>query len=161
MTSESNMDLSYKEHATELRTIARRLQLLADEIDPTGQGWGGLTSEELGALARIEYTARRSRDRLLPPDLFGEPCWDILLDIYSRYRRNEHISVKQAILASCVPQTTALRHIQILVSRGLLDRKYAPHDARVVWLELTPAAITALEVWLTTGSARANKNAPS
>ena len=33
-------------------------------------------------LARTLYAERRRRDRTFPVDIFGEPSWDILLDLF-------------------------------------------------------------------------------
>lgn len=67
-----------------------------------------------------------------------EPAWLMLVDLAAEPDR--HVSVTSACLASFVPATTALRHIGILESMGLVDRAPDPEDRRRVWLRLTTLA---------------------
>jgi hypothetical protein len=39
--------------------------------------------EELGAFARLLHRERRTRDAYMSEGLFGEPAWDILLDLFA------------------------------------------------------------------------------
>ena len=44
-----------------------------------------LSDEALATVAQRIYRARARRAHYLPPDLFGEPAWDILLDLFVAY----------------------------------------------------------------------------
>lgn len=85
---------------------------------------------------------RSRRARLFPH--MGEAGWLILLDLYANPGRD--ISVTSACLASFVPPTTALRHIECLERDGLIWREEHPHDRRSSYLRLTEGA------WLLLGS---------
>ena len=90
------------------------------------------------------YRQRRRRDELFGvPDLFGEPAWDILLDLYIAGGRSESVSVSSACVAACVPPTTALRYLARLEQLGLVERTADKTDKRRVLVTLTrPARIT-------------------
>ena len=107
----------------------------------------GLTSKEPGSkrdrrrggpLAHAIYQERTRRANFFPPKLFGEPAWDILLDLYAAAESNELRSIKEACLASNVPEATALRYIEELVEYGLAQRKPDRTDKRRKYLSLTP-----------------------
>lgn len=89
---------------------------------------------------------RRVRDKMFGDDakLFGEPSWDILLDLYAR-RGGKPVSVSSAAVASRVPATTALRWIATLETRGLVFRKPDVDDLRIRWLELTDRGTALLD----------------
>jgi len=84
----------------------------------------------------IFYQLRRIRDGIFP-DIFSDPAWDILLDLYEYRRKGRLVSVTSACLAASVPPTTALRYIARLVDEGLISRQTSPHDRRVVYLDFT------------------------
>jgi hypothetical protein len=95
------------------------------------------TEETYIELARDIYRNRRRRDGVLPTELFGEPAWDMLLDLYiARYERRE-VSTTSLCIASGVPASTALRWITALMNAGLATRHDAPHDARVHYIRLS------------------------
>ena len=85
------------------------------------------------------YRSRRRRDAAFgeDADLFGEPAWDILLDLLDADAHGRRISVTSASLASSVPATTGLRMIAILEERGLVVRADDPLDRRRSHVSLT------------------------
>lgn len=91
----------------------------------------------LSWFAREEYEERRRRVESFDEDLFGEPTWDILLDLFSSQVIGRQISISSACIAACVPQTTALRWLQVLIDRGLINRVPDPADGRRAWLRLS------------------------
>ncbi|TZG25959.1 MarR family transcriptional regulator [Sphingomonas montanisoli] len=87
-------------------------------------------------LAHQFFAMRRYRDELLGAELFSDPAWDILLDLY-RAEAGEHaVKVSSAGLSSVAP-TTALRWLKIMQDRGLISRRDDPSDRRRVYVELT------------------------
>ena len=64
-------------------------------------------------LGRAIYRARRDRDVMFDGHgrLFGEPAWDILLDLYIAYHEKSAVSVSSVCIAAAVPATTGLRHL--------------------------------------------------
>lgn len=118
--------------AQALRTMARELDR-ADEPTPVAVG-GGRAAIVAGALHRD----RLHRARYFPPGLFGEPAWDILLDLFAALHCCELRSVKEVCLAANVPEATALRHIDCLIAQGLLTRRRDRTDNRRKFLTMTP-----------------------
>lgn len=88
--------------------------------------------------AQLTYALRRSRAKLFKDDsLFGEPAWDILLDLYIADLKEIKLSITDACIGSAVPSTTALRWITILQQADLLTRQGDTRDARRAYLSLT------------------------
>jgi DNA-binding MarR family transcriptional regulator len=92
----------------------------------------------IGPLAAACYAERRCRDRVFDdPHLFGEPAWDILLDIASAEARGERLQVTSVCIGACVPETTALRWIGVLEKRDLLRKEHDLSDQRRSFVRLT------------------------
>lgn len=91
------------------------------------------------------YCMRRRRDSLFPPGLFGEPAWDMLLDLVTRHYRDLSTSVSSACIASAVPATTALRHLDKLIEAGLVERVHDPLDGRRMFVRPTGHALKAFQ----------------
>jgi DNA-binding MarR family transcriptional regulator len=107
-----------------------------------------ITSEALLAFARETYAIRRRRDRHLPSDLFGEPTWDILLDLYVATRENRPVPTTSACIGANVPPTTALRWLRILEARGLVEREEDGRDGRRTFVRLSARGLSAMDDWL-------------
>ena len=84
------------------------------------------------------YAARRRRDEIFDiPGLFGDPAWDMLLDLLTNEDRLHRVSVSSACIAACVPQTTALRWLSTLEDYGLIERIKDLADGRRTFVKLT------------------------
>jgi len=90
------------------------------------------------------YAQRRKRDAMLPADLFGEPAWDMLLDLFVQQSQGRRVSVTSLCIASAAPQTTALRYITLMEAAGLITRAHCASDQRVVWLTIVPRVFSRL-----------------
>lgn len=89
------------------------------------------------ALVRRVQKARKIRATFFGEDLFGDPAWDILLELYSCELGQQRISVSSASAAADVPATTALRWMAVLEEKNLVAREKDPLDGRRVWISLT------------------------
>ena len=69
--------------------------------------------------------------------MFGEPAWDILLDVAAAEGRGERLQITSVCIGACVPETTALRWIGVLEKRGLLRREHDLADQRRSFVRLT------------------------
>ena len=124
---------------TSLRTLARAMLSLTD-IGSAQAGApvpGGRDRREWGVLARNLHRERSRRASYLPVELFGEPAWDILLDLAYAAKANELRSIKAACLSSHAPEATALRYIEQLLRFGLVERIADKTDRRRKFLRLT------------------------
>lgn len=105
-----------------------------------------------GLIERAErlYRERRRRDAGMggSVDLFGEPSWDMLLDLFIAQGRQRPVSVSSACIASSTPQSTALRYVGLLEKVGLIRRAKDPRDGRRRCLELTEAGFTSMQTYL-------------
>ena len=97
---------------------------------------------------------RRLRDQHFPPDLFADPAWDILLDLYAANLEGKSVSVSSLCIAAAVPPTTALRWITSMTEHGALVRKQDPQDARRVFIALSSDSEERLTAYFATTTAR-------
>lgn len=88
-------------------------------------------------MARQEYESRFSRTSIINRNIFGEPAWDMLLDLFVARVEGVRLSVKAVCIASQVPPTTALRWITVLENEGLVDKSQDSADGRRLWIELS------------------------
>ena len=91
----------------------------------------------LARVAREVYKRRRERDKVFEEGLFGEPAWDILLDLFASEHEGKTVRVKSACIAAAVPPSTALRTIKHLYQAGLVLRVPDPQDRRAVYLRMS------------------------
>ncbi len=96
-------------------------------------------------IAREIYAERRRRHKFLPADLFGEPTWDILIDLYIAYREDRRVPTTSSCIGAHVPPTTALRWLRILESRELVEREDDGRDGRRTFVRLSQQGLTAMD----------------
>lgn len=94
---------------------------------------------KVGQFARKMLARRRRREQVFGPDLFGEPIWDMMLDLFANAAEGRSVSISSLCIASGVPTTSALRYITLLVDRGLLLRSQDAHDGRRILINLAPS----------------------
>ena len=136
----------------EVRRIASALERISaddtkSEDAPARAGEDAARSVDAGAVRAI-IRARRLRDQFFGPDLFADPAWDILLDLYAAHLEKQRVAVSSLCIAAAVPATTALRWIKTLTDIGLLVRAADPQDGRRVYIELAPEAADGLRAYL-------------
>ncbi len=100
------------------------------------------------AQIRRYLASRRLRENLLPAELFADPAWDMLLDLFASELEGKRVSVSSACIASCVPPTTGLRWLSHLETLGMISRESDPIDARRTYIRLTNAAREPIRQWL-------------
>lgn len=87
---------------------------------------------------------RRRRDQFFAGELFADPAWDILLELYAAMLGQQRITVGSLCVASAVPPTTALRWISILEGKGLIRREADFMDGRRFYLSLSSSGLEAI-----------------
>ena len=90
---------------------------------------------------------RRARARFFDEQLFGEPCWDMLLDLMAARLEEKRVSVSSLCIAAAVPPTTALRWMKAMTEMGLIERVADPKDGRRVFVRISDKAAAALNDW--------------
>ena len=113
-------------------------------------------SDSIPAAAKVRelIKLRRLRDQHFPPDLFADPAWDILLDLYAANLEGKSVSVSSLCIAAAVPPTTALRWITTMTEHGALVRKQDPNDARRVFIGLSKDSEERLTAYFATATLR-------
>jgi DNA-binding MarR family transcriptional regulator len=99
------------------------------------------------------YQHRQRRREFFGEDLFGEPAWDMLLDLYIAEKKNKRVSVTAACIGANCPGTTALRWLQQLEERGLVLREADPKDARRSFVRLSEQGYARMTDYLRVNSA--------
>lgn len=94
---------------------------------------------------RSIINARALRRELFDGDLFADPAWDMLLELYALTCEGRRISVSKLSFAAGVPATTASRWIDKLEAEGLVVRFEDPLDARRIWISLADSGYSAME----------------
>lgn len=90
-------------------------------------------------VARRIYRLRRMRDQAFGPGLFGEPAWDLLLDLYIAASEPRPVSVIAASIAASA-STDDLRWLDLLEEHGLVDRVHAGREANRAIVTLSAVA---------------------
>lgn len=107
-------------------------------------------------LARNLYAARRRRGAIFDnPELFGEPAWDILLDLYIAHVEGKDVSVSSACIGSAAPPTTGLRWLGVLADENLVCREHDPADQRRILVRLTAQGLEAMDRYFAAAAGRA------
>lgn len=126
--------------ANELLAIAHELEQTDAEqrSDDTPASNAPKDSPVWAEVARSAYRERRRRhDVFNDPNLFGEPAWDILLDLFIAAKERKRLPVTSACIGAAVPATTALRWLTVLEEKGLILRENDLSDARRVFVRLS------------------------
>ena len=122
----------------DIRHLAGQLQNVLDQLtrgtsasnsaapEVTKIAQSGLDISRLQEIVRF----RRRRDEVLGAALFGEPVWEMLLDLLIARLLNKRVSVSSLCIASHAPESTALRHIHRMIDAGLVDKVDDPSDGR-------------------------------
>lgn len=122
--------------------VHRRIEFIRERLDsamkaadpaPVPQSYP-VTARAIRALIR----QRRNRDRFFGGDLFADPAWDMLLELYASELAQQRISVTSLCQAAAVPGTTALRWMCHLEARGMIRRQQDPLDGRRFFVSLSP-----------------------
>lgn len=103
---------------------------------------------ELTDLASLILSDRQQRRSLFPKVRFGEPSWDMMLDLYVAEQEGRRPFVSDMYVAANVPRTTAVRHLESLIESGYMHREDDPTDGRRSFILTTEKMRGAVEAWL-------------
>ncbi|HUP67645.1 MAG TPA: MarR family transcriptional regulator [Sphingomicrobium sp.] len=159
-TSRAGMPLQLSDVAAD--KSAARLRQLSDEVSRIAATLARLSTGPTASPAPVELPppgelptvsaetirsvirARRLRTRFFAEELFADPAWDMLLDLFQAEIAHLRVPVSSLCIAAAVPATTALRWLKTMVGQGLFVRRADPHDGRRVFVELAPDASNSL-----------------
>lgn len=114
----------------------------------TRYGLAPSTAEPSAEDVRRAIRARRLRDQFLGGNLFEDPGWDMLLDLYASELERGRVSVSSLCIAAAVAPTTALRWIGRMTDTGLFERRPDPHDRRRAFMVLSDRASEAMRGYI-------------
>jgi DNA-binding MarR family transcriptional regulator len=125
-----------------IRFTIKKLLALPAPIVPCRRG--NEVKSGLRNAIQAEMQCRSQRYKTIPPDLLGEPAWDILLDLAISLIDGKRVQITAVGLTSGLAPTTALRWICRLEERGLIRRIPDADDGRRTWLEILPESMARL-----------------
>jgi len=99
-------------------------------------------------LARRLQRARAKFSGLFPRDVFRNSAWEMMLELFVAAQLDRMVCVKELILVSGEPSTSALRRIDRLEAAGLLHRSHDSSDHRRVAIALTDKGHSAMRTML-------------
>jgi DNA-binding MarR family transcriptional regulator len=130
-----------------LRQLLARFEDLA--ADPRhARPRSSIPKSELRDLAIRIVQARRARCSAFNKSMFGEPAWDMLLELYINKDFGARLSVGRLCELSGAPPTTALRWLDYLEKEKLVAREPNPTDRRTEFVEITEKGRTAMAQYL-------------
>ena len=126
--------------------------LQSEQAIRVSSGMGGAKGLALPDIRLVEIVikGRQLRQEFLPSRTFFDPQWNMLLDLLSATLRMRRLCTTSLCIASEVPMTTALRHLDELRDSGLVTKTRDPLDGRRFYVELTPKALRALAAYFAT-----------
>jgi DNA-binding MarR family transcriptional regulator len=87
---------------------------------------------------------RQARSRFFDAALFGDPVWDMLLDLTAAHGEGAQVSVTSLCIAAGVPATTALRWLTQMVESGIFVRVPDPVDRRRAFIALSQKGLAGM-----------------
>lgn len=130
-----------------IRTLVNEIEPFVEQIDSHSPLRENVIDRPKLRLrfVRALIAGRRQRNSALENVDFGEPGWDIILDLYQASLSGRRTAVSSLCIAANVPATTALRYISSMTQRGLLMRDPDPMDGRRVFIRLSDQLEKAIE----------------
>jgi DNA repair protein RadC len=112
-------------------------------------------SDDERARNNARSTARRRllRRQLLGHDeLFGEPAWQMLLDLFIHDGDDVPLSMSALSAAAGIPSSSAMKLVQRLCDAGLLERTIDMFDRRRSLVRLAPEVAHKLRAYFAEGT---------
>lgn len=139
----------------QVEAIARAVIRLGQRINPTSHSPATMpilegpenadvgTDPPLDSVSAIAglrrlIQARGLRQRFFQEARFGEPAWDIILDLSLAWFEKKSVSVSSLCIAAGVPMSTAMRWINEMIEAGLIERWIDPTDGRRNLVQIAP-----------------------
>lgn len=102
-----------------------------------------LSDDQYLALAEGLYACRQLiENKSIKAGMFGDPAWNILLDLFIAYMRDKCVCVTDTALAGNVPVPTALRWLSNLERTSFIERRRDLTDRRRSFVYLSETGIS-------------------
>ena len=114
--------------------------------EPVPMAFSGAGQSQLPdpRMVRQLIANRQARARFFDAELFGNPAWDMLLDLTAAQCEGGQVSVTSLCIAANVPATTALRWLTQMVESGIFIRVPDPAGKRRAFIALSDRSLTAM-----------------
>lgn len=114
--------------------------------------------EEMSDMRALDNAKRTIRRRILrrqllgPAELFGEPAWDVLIDLFIHECEDKPISVSSLWGATGLSESSSKRVLQKLYAAELIYRMDDPTDGRRQFVRLSPNVANRLRAYFSQGT---------
>lgn len=125
------------QYACQLIEIATRIQDMAVAHESRSLCVSQGEEQPLARVAKELLQQRQTRKQFMPPSLFHEPAWEILLSLFIAQEEHRTLNVKDLVQLIDAPATTSQRWIDQLAHMRLIDRSSDPNDRRRMELTLS------------------------
>lgn len=146
----SDYERTLEQTRIELLALQQRIDSLISpqgfQRQPVRDGTLSEDAQSLVTKVRSVVRFRDLRRKVFAPDLFADPAWDLLLDIFACDLSQQRMSVTAACHSARVPPTTALRWLKVLEENGLIVRTSDPRDGRRIFVSLTEEGFTKMRI---------------
>src|SRR3954470_22273765 len=121
------------------RVMVRSIGIVAPPAPP------GSFGRSLGDFARQLWWERRLRTGFFPPEILGEPAWDLILHLFASEAAGADTRLSKAHEGACVPPSAAVCRARTLMALGIVREADAAGKARGREIGLAPLARSRLE----------------
>jgi Mn-dependent DtxR family transcriptional regulator len=71
---------------------------------------------------------RRGREEVFGKNLFSDPAWDILLEVYAAHLGQRTLSTADLAAEIGLPESTVTRWVDVLAEHGIIDLPGTHHE---------------------------------
>lgn len=141
-----SLDIELIDHIVVTATHTRHIVHQVSLAGPTAQLSSCVFRDQARTEPDLAYENAKAamRRRLLrqqlfgAPDLFGDPAWEMLIDLYVHQCERKRLSISALCVTSSIPFSSALRLANKLCAAGILRRVPDPIDGRRTFIQLEP-----------------------
>ncbi len=111
--------------------------------------------DDARALCNAEAVVRRRilRKQLIGnAELFGEPAWDMLIDLFIHECRGQQLSMSSLCATAGIPTSSAMKLAQRLCEAGILERTPDVFDGRRTLMKIAPEIAHRLRAYFAEGT---------
>jgi DNA-binding MarR family transcriptional regulator len=107
-----------------------------------------LVAADAAELVSQIIRARQKRATFFGSELFADPAWDIMLELFLGQLTQRKMAASDLSIATPVPMSTALRWVEKLAEGGWIRRRPDPSDYRRMFVELSAQGSAAMQAWI-------------